>query len=96
MNTAALTMDENCRRIYNSKSLDYSHPCTSMIRKVGARMIERLLTPSETAKILGVSPATLATWRATRRYPLQYVKVGRYVRYREADIKAFISEGERS
>jgi excisionase family DNA binding protein len=48
-----------------------------------------LLTPAEVAERLGVSTATLATWRCTKRYPLSYVKVGRLVRYRIADLDAF-------
>lgn len=53
---------------------------------------ERLLNEVEAASRLGVSPSTLATWRCTRRYPLEYVKVGRNVRYREAAILDFISQ----
>lgn len=48
-----------------------------------------LLTPQEVANRLGVSTTTLATWRCTKRYPLPYVKVGRLVRYRQADVDAF-------
>ena len=45
---------------------------------------DALLTTSEMAKLLGVKPATLEVWRATQRYPLPYVKVGRLVRYRKS------------
>ncbi len=48
-----------------------------------------LLTPQNVADRLGVSTTTLATWRCTKRYPLSYVKVGRLVRYRLADLDAF-------
>jgi hypothetical protein len=48
-----------------------------------------LLTPADVADRLGISTATLATWRCTKRYPLSYVKVGRLVRYRIADLEAF-------
>ena len=48
-----------------------------------------LLTPQDVADRLGVSTTTLSTWRCTKRYPLPYVKVGRLVRYRLADIEAF-------
>jgi hypothetical protein len=44
----------------------------------------------EAAEILGVTPGTLSVWRCTRRYPLPYVKVGRAVRYRVADLERFI------
>ena len=44
------------------------------------------------AEILGVTPGTLSVWRCTRRYPLPYVKVGRAVRYRLADLEKFLSD----
>ena len=49
----------------------------------------QLLTPQDVADRLGVSTTTLSTWRCTKRYPLPYVKVGRLVRYRLADVDAF-------
>ena len=52
----------------------------------------KLLTPGETAEILGVTIGTLATWRCTRRYPLPWVKIGRRVMYREVDIGRFITD----
>lgn len=51
---------------------------------------DQLLTPSQTSEILGVSSQTLAIWRCNKRYSLNYVKVGRYVRYRYSDILNFI------
>jgi predicted DNA-binding transcriptional regulator AlpA len=50
----------------------------------------KLLTADQVADILGVTPHTLAVWRSTGRYALSYVKSGRLVRYREADILSFI------
>jgi len=50
---------------------------------------DQLLTPQNVADRLGVSITTLATWRCTKRYPLTYVKVGRLVRYRLADVESF-------
>jgi len=52
--------------------------------------IPKLLTVEQAAEALGVKAATLATWRCVGRYDLPFVKVGRHVRYREADIAAFI------
>lgn len=52
--------------------------------------IQKLLTPDQVAEILGVTRQTLAVWRSTKRYNLQYVKSGKLVRYREADVLAFI------
>ena len=50
-----------------------------------------LLTEAETAAYLGVKKETLATWRSTKRYPLPYVKIGKAVRYRSADLETFIA-----
>jgi predicted site-specific integrase-resolvase len=57
------------------------------------KSINPLLSPSEAARILGVSIQTLANWRAARRYPLTYIKVGGRVMYRLEDLEAFI-EGQ--
>ncbi len=54
-------------------------------------MSTTLLTANEVSRILGVTPGTLAVWRATKRYDLPYVKSGRLVRYREEDVEAFIT-----
>ena len=50
---------------------------------------KNLMTPQDVSERLGVSITTLATWRCTKRYPLTYVKIGRLVRYRVADVEAF-------
>lgn len=57
-----------------------------------AETFSQLLTQNEAATLLGISPATLAVWRCTKRYPLRYVKVGRVVRYPADAIAAFIAE----
>ena len=49
-----------------------------------------LLLPESAAEILGIKEETLAVWRSTGRYNLPFVKVGRWVRYREEDVLAFI------
>ena len=59
---------------------------------MASSIVPRLLTEVEAAAALGLSPATLAVWRCTRRYDLPYVKCGRLVRYREVDLAAFISQ----
>jgi hypothetical protein len=53
------------------------------------KVSSNLLTPQDVATRLGVSITTLATWRCTKRYALTYVKIGRLVRYRLADVEAF-------
>jgi len=56
-------------------------------------MNTHLLTPAQAAEILGVTIGTLAVWRCTARYPLSFVKIGRRVKYRLADINNFINNG---
>ena len=51
---------------------------------------ERLLTPAEVAEMLGITEGTLSVWRCVKRYPLPYVKAGRMVRYKAADVAKFI------
>ena len=51
----------------------------------------RLLTRCEAAVCLGVKPQTLAAWAVSRRYNLPLVKVGRSIRYRVADLEAWLS-----
>lgn len=51
-----------------------------------------LLTPKEAAELLDIKVNTLATWRCHKRYPLPYIKCGRKIRYKEADINAFIEQ----
>lgn len=50
-----------------------------------------LLTPSETSEYLGVKPQTLAFWRCTGRHGLPYIKAGNAVRYRRADLEAWLA-----
>jgi len=50
-----------------------------------------LLTPAETAALLGMSKGTLEVWRSTKRYPLNFVKIGGLVRYRREDVEAFVT-----
>lgn len=51
---------------------------------------KRLITPEEAAELLGVEVQTLAVWRTTGRYELPFVKVGRSVRYKAADLEKWI------
>jgi hypothetical protein len=50
-----------------------------------------LVDEKRAAEILGISAGTLSVWRCVRRYPLPYTKIGRAVRYRLADLEAFIA-----
>lgn len=49
-----------------------------------------LLTPLETSQVLSISVATLSVWRCTGRYQLHFVKCGRLIRYRAADVCEFL------
>ena len=51
---------------------------------------EELVSCEKTAKALGVKVQTLANWRSDQQGP-RYVKVGRLVYYRRADISAWLA-----
>lgn len=50
-----------------------------------------LLDDHAAAAMLDVSPGTLSVWRSTGRYSLPFLKVGRKVRYRRADLLAWLA-----
>jgi excisionase family DNA binding protein len=50
----------------------------------------KLYTSDEAAAFLGLSRETLSLWRCTQRYNLPFVKIGRLVKYKEADLLAFV------
>lgn len=52
---------------------------------------DTLLNRKETAAFLGVTESTLCHWASTKRYNLQYVKMGRLVKYRKSDLIDFIN-----
>ena len=51
----------------------------------------KLLTRKEAAEYLGCTEGTLAAWKCTKRYPLPYVRIGRNIRYKLADLLDFVS-----
>lgn len=51
---------------------------------------KELLTVAETAQDLGITTGTLANWRCSGLVDLPYCKIGRLVRYRKADVQAWI------
>ena len=53
-----------------------------------SRPLERHLTPEDLAERLGVPVRTVYAWRQRRKGP-QGIRVGRYVRYRLADVEAW-------
>lgn len=44
------------------------------------------------SQVLGVKSATLCNWRCTGRYNLPFIKTGRLVRYRVADLAEWIAK----
>ncbi len=50
-----------------------------------------LLDDHAAAALLDVSPGTLSVWRSTGRYNLPFFKIGRKVRYRRADLLAWLA-----
>lgn len=51
----------------------------------------RLLTPKQAAEMLSLSEATLATWRCRKLRDLQWVRIGRAVRYELTELERFIT-----
>ena len=53
---------------------------------------KELLDDKAAAAVLDVTPGTLSVWRSTGRYALPFLKVGRKVRYRRADLLAWLEK----
>lgn len=51
----------------------------------------KLLTPKQAAESLGLSEATLATWRCRKLRDLRFVRIGRRIFYELAEIERFIT-----
>lgn len=54
--------------------------------------VSELLTPHEAAKALRTTYGSLAVWRCTRRKSLRFVRIGRKIFYKAADIQDFIDK----
>jgi excisionase family DNA binding protein len=48
------------------------------------------LNSQETADYLGVNVDSLAVWRSTKRHKIPYTKVGKWVRYKKADLDKWL------
>ncbi len=55
-----------------------------------------LLTTDQVAAALGLSPRTLGAWRSSRHSTLQWCRVGNRIRYRSADVAAWLESQVRS
>jgi len=64
-----------------------NHPATTTPRL--PRALADLMTPLDVSRYLGVPPGTLANWRYLGRGPA-FLRVGRHVRYRTADVAAWV------
>lgn len=57
-----------------------------------AKSSEQLLTAEDVAKVVGLSPETLAQWRSQGR-GIPFIKISRNcVRYRQTDLDTFLAE----
>jgi hypothetical protein len=62
----------------------------------GSIVTEKPLTDTTgAAAILCVDPQSLANWRVNGRVAIPYIKIGRVVRYRIADLNAFIEQNRK-
>jgi hypothetical protein len=55
-----------------------------------------LIDEQATAELLCLSPGTLSVWRSTGRYNLPFLKIGRNVRYRRADVLTWLDSRSRA
>lgn len=51
---------------------------------------DRLYDTAEAAEYIGVKENTLNVWRCVGRYEIEYIKVGRLVKYRKSALDAFL------
>jgi len=58
----------------------------------GVDSVDPLLTQEQAARRLTLkNPKTLTVWRCTRRYDIPFVRIGRYIRYRQSSIDSFLA-----
>ena len=55
-----------------------------------------LLDEKQAADFLKIAPGTLSVWRSTGRYKVPFVKVGHLVRYKRADLEAWVDSRTRA
>ena len=64
---------------------------TKTYQEIKMKIDDALLNTDEAAAFLDIQPTTLEIWRCTKRYNLEYVKVGRLVRYRQSALVKFLA-----
>jgi excisionase family DNA binding protein len=52
--------------------------------------MDKLLTPQEMARVLGVQPSTIYQW--THQGFIPHVKLGKFVRFKEGDVMNWVEE----
>ena len=55
-----------------------------------ANLSSPLLDENQAAEVLGLKPGTLSVWRCTGRHGLPFIRVGRRIRYKLADLEAWL------
>lgn len=61
-----------------------------------AESMRDLLSETQAADLLQVSPGTLSVWRSTGRYALPFVKIGSRVRYRRGALQDWVDSRVRT
>lgn len=49
-----------------------------------------LLTTTEAADYLGITPGTLEVWRCTKKQNIEYIRVGRKIKYRKESLDRYL------
>ncbi len=52
----------------------------------------KLLDTKQAADFLGLKTGTLNIWRISNRYSLEYIKVGRYIRYKKSELERWLED----
>lgn len=60
------------------------------VEAITASIQKEWLNPNEVHKDFGFSISTLAKWRMDNKY-LPFSKIGKYIKYKRADIEAFLN-----
>lgn len=63
----------------------------NQLKQDGTTTIQKeWINPNEVHKEYGFSVSTLAKWRMDNKY-LSFSKIGKYIKYKRADIEAFLN-----
>jgi len=81
--------------IAHQRSKKEHQMATAAVRKLSPEARpQNLASPADVAGVLGIPEKTLAEWRSDGKGP-QYLKIGRYVRYRWSAVNAWLDEQSR-